>query len=401
MLTTERPLSPPQIVPAEQAILRIRPHAMFIILRSAGIITLVIAVAAVMFWLTDLFRAPVGIAKGAAMAAAGILALLLIWNTLAWSMRSYSLTTRRLIRDAGVLRRSRLEIPLDRIQHIQMYRSLRERLFGLGTLGFSTAGTASTEMVWLMIDRPEERLAQVRAAIENAPGASAAPAPRQERPSSETPAASPAPAPPHPPAADLPVIGLAGGIGSGKSEVARIFESLGCFVIDSDKQARAALDRPEVRDQLIRWWGRAILKDSGEVDRSEIARIVFADARERRRLESLVHPLVRARRAELIADALARRAVAAVIDAPLLFEAGVDQECDAVVFVDTPRDLRLKRLRQSRGWSEAELERREQAQMRLDEKRRRSSYIIANTGDREVLARQVEQVLADVLRRTG
>jgi dephospho-CoA kinase len=199
----------------------------------------------------------------------------------------------------------------------------------------------------------------------------------------------------------LPVIGLAGGIGSGKSEVARLLAARGCYVIDSDAAAREVLQRPEVRDELVRWWGRGILGTDGSVDRRAVAKIVFADPEERRRLEGLVHPLVRARRGELIEEARRRGAPAAVIDAPLLFEAEVDRECDAVIFVDAPRQERLRRVRESRGWSKEELERREGAQMPLEEKRRRSTYVVENAGDREALGRAVAEVLGRIVGGSG
>lgn len=191
----------------------------------------------------------------------------------------------------------------------------------------------------------------------------------------------------------LPVIGLAGGIGSGKSEVAGILAGLGCHVIDSDERARQVLERPGVRAQLRQWWGEQVLNPDGSVNRSEVARIVFTDPKERQRLEALIHPQVRAARAVLIQQARTKRARAVVIDAPLLFEAGVDKECDVVLFIDAPLELRLHRVRTDRGWDAAELHRREQAQLPAEEKRRRSTFVIPNTGNREQLEAAVRQVL--------
>lgn len=196
--------------------------------------------------------------------------------------------------------------------------------------------------------------------------------------------------------AGIVVIGIAGGVGSGKSEVTRAFERLGAVVIDSDAQARAALEQPEVKAELVRWWGEGVLGADGGVDRKAVADIVFRDERERKRLEGLIHPLVRSRREEIIRGARARGAKVAVIDAPLLFEAGVDAECDAVVFVDAPRDIRLARVRTSRGWDEAELDRRERNQLALKEKRARSRYVIENTGDRADLERRVGAVFREL-----
>jgi dephospho-CoA kinase len=368
----------------ETTLLVLRPHPGFIVLRPLGMLAGAVALAAIAVWLSQVFSAPTA-GRAAVVAGAAFIGLVFVWHAAVWRMHRYVLTTRRLIRTSGVLRRLTVEIPLERVQHIALSRSLRERISGLGTLAFSTAGSAWVEMVWLMVDRPDVHLVSARAAIDHARDQTgAAPGPPRARVSAAAATR---------PAGGLPVIGLAGGIGAGKTEVARTLESLGCHVIDSDQQARMALQRPEVRDQLQRWWGRTILAADGTVDRREVARIVFNDDQERLRLEGIIHPLLRARRADLINEAQRRGARAVVIDAPLLFEAAVDQECDAVIFVDVPRDVRLNRLRESRGWDEAELKRRERAQMPLEEKRRRSQHIIKNIGDQAELSRRVAEVL--------
>ncbi len=177
------------------------------------------------------------------------------------------------------------------------------------------------------------------------------------------------------------VIGLAGGIGAGKSAVARVMAELGCVVSDSDALARAALERDDVRAQLVSWWGEGVISTDGKVDRGAVSRIVFGDDEQRLRLEALVHPLVRVSRGEAIARARDAGARAFVIDAPLLFEAGLDAECDVVVFVDAPREVRLARVREHRGWDEAELDRREAAQLAVEEKRRRADVVVLNDGD--------------------
>ena len=189
-----------------------------------------------------------------------------------------------------------------------------------------------------------------------------------------------------------PVIGIAGGVGSGKSTVARILGELGCVVADSDAMGRAALLDATIRDTLVDWWGPDILGEDGAIDRARVARIVFTDAGQRRRLESLVHPWIEQRRLALF-DAAPPDAKALVIDAPLLFEAGLDRVCDAVVFVDTDRDSRADRLRTSRGWDLEELTRREDSQLPLDEKRARSDHVVINNGDLHELSDQVRRIL--------
>ncbi len=194
-----------------------------------------------------------------------------------------------------------------------------------------------------------------------------------------------------------PVIGIAGGIGSGKSEVARLLGTMGCVVSHSDDDVREVLARPEVRDTLAQWWGRGVLTASGEVDRRAVARLVFGDEAQRRRLEDLVHPLVEEKRMRSWQDAAAEGSVAAfVIDAPLLFEAGLDRQCDAVIFVDAPEAVRLERVRASRGWDAAELQRREKNQWPLETKRERADHLIINDGDVADLQRRVRSILDEI-----
>lgn len=196
----------------------------------------------------------------------------------------------------------------------------------------------------------------------------------------------------------VPVIGLCGGVGAGKTEVARLLAELGCVVVNSDELAREALRDPAVIATLRRWWGDGVLDSAGAVDRSKVAAIVFNDPAERRRLEGLTHPWIERRR-RAIFDAAPRGTKALVIDAPLLLEVGLDRECDAVIFVEADQAARLARVRQSRGWDERELNRREAAQLPLDEKRRRADDIIVNTGDLNSLREQVRRVFEQILLR--
>ena len=198
-----------------------------------------------------------------------------------------------------------------------------------------------------------------------------------------------------------PVIGIAGGIGSGKSYVASLFAELGCAVIDSDAQVKAAYADPDVRRTLKSWWGDEVFLPDGSINKQSIARRVFADEAERRRLEGLIHPWVaEARRREMAAAAADPDVVAYVWDTPLLFEVGLNAECDAVVFVDAPFEQRLARVRATRGWDEAELLRREKSQWPLDKKKRMSDDVLKNTADADDARGQVRQVLSRILART-
>jgi len=195
---------------------------------------------------------------------------------------------------------------------------------------------------------------------------------------------------------DKPIIGLAGGIGAGKSTVARLLAEAGCMVASSDKVNREALRDAEIRRTLVEWWGEGILDGSGEIDRGAVAKIVFADAGERKRLEGLTHPWIQRRHLEQFAGA-GPETRALVIDAPLLFEAGWEGFCEAVIFVDAPRALRLTRLKRERNWTEKDVKEREDSQLVLDEKRSRADHIIWNDGELSDLAEQVRRVLSEIL----
>ena len=205
----------------------------------------------------------------------------------------------------------------------------------------------------------------------------------------------------------LPIIGLAGGIGAGKSTVARALADEGCVVADSDALARQAYNDPEIRRELIAWWGDRVRdchachaepnRMPPPVDRRAIAEIVFEHPAERARLEALIHPWIARQREALFAAAPAGTR-ALVIDAPLLFETGLHQRCDRVIFVDSSQETRLSRVRSARGWAAAELGRREAAQWSLERKRALSTDLIQNDGDIVEVRRQLQQILGGLPR---
>jgi dephospho-CoA kinase len=194
------------------------------------------------------------------------------------------------------------------------------------------------------------------------------------------------------PAEKIPVVGLVGGVGSGKSRVASILTDAGCLVADSDQLVRRAYEAPEIRNQLQTWWGPGILNEAGDVDRAAVAAVVFRDPVERKRLEALIHPKVEAARRALFAEAPPDTR-ALVIDAPLLLEAGLAGECSQIWFVDAPEPARRARVMSDRGWSAEELDRREAAQWSLDRKRAAAHHVIRNDGDPASLREQVQQAL--------
>src|SRR5689334_23216760 len=152
-----------------------------------------------------------------------------------------------------------------------------------------------------------------------------------------------------------PIIGIAGGIGGGKSHIARLLGELGCAVIDSDAQVKAAYADPKVLVQLRQWWGDSVITPDGLPNRKAIAQKIFSDESERKRLESLLHPLVAELRDRQMAELAKDSAIVAFVwDTPLLFEAGLSEKCDAILFVDTPLEIRQERVARTRGWSPGE-----------------------------------------------
>jgi len=202
------------------------------------------------------------------------------------------------------------------------------------------------------------------------------------------------------PANSIPTIGLMGGPGSGKSLVAGQLTALGCVVIDADSIAKQVLESADVKEIITRWWGDGVLKEDGQVDRREVAGIVFEAPDELKRLEALIHPRVHARRAEIKAQALQTPDIVAIIeDCPLLIETGIDQQCDVLVFVDASFQTRLGRVQQTRGWDREELDRRDKSQAPLDIKRQRADYVISNDTDEAQCLAQVRRVLSQIIQR--
>jgi dephospho-CoA kinase len=195
-----------------------------------------------------------------------------------------------------------------------------------------------------------------------------------------------------------PVVGLVGGIGSGKSRVAGVFAGRGARVVSGDELAHAALRQPEVRAQVARRWGPHLLDEHGEVRRRALGEIVFSDPDQRRALEAMVHPWIVKRIREEVAAAQADPAVQLVVlDAAVMLEAGWAGVCDRLVYVEAPRELRLARVAGQRGWTARELEAREGAQMPLTAKAARADHVLDNSASLEHLGRQVD----DLLRRWG
>lgn len=197
-----------------------------------------------------------------------------------------------------------------------------------------------------------------------------------------------------------PILGVAGGIGSGKSFVARCFERYGWVVINSDDIAREVYAEPQVLAALRDWWGESIFDADGKVRRGEIAKLIFNHPPERTRLEALIHPAVDAMRQRKMATAADDPNIMGFVwDTPLLFETGLNHQCDWVVFVDAPIAVREARVRANRGWAAGELSQREISQLPLDTKRTMSQDVIHNATDESDVLLQIKHVLSRISER--
>jgi len=192
------------------------------------------------------------------------------------------------------------------------------------------------------------------------------------------------------------VVGLVGGMGSGKSRVAAEFARRGARVISGDELGHEGLRQPEIRDLVVRRWGRGMLAADDSIDRGKLGRVVFADPAERLALEGLLFPWIERRLQEEIEAAARDPAVPLVVlDAAIMLEAGWNRVCDRLVYIHAPRHVRLRRLAGQRGWTTKEVTARESAQMSLSEKAGRADYAVDNSGSPEQLAHQVEDLLRD------
>ena len=190
------------------------------------------------------------------------------------------------------------------------------------------------------------------------------------------------------------VIGLTGGVGTGKSTVAAMFKDLGARVLDADALAHDAM-RPGTVGwrRIVEDFGRGLLHADRTVDRQALADIVFNDADARRRLEAILHPQVlKEIKRKLHAWKKNGRDLVVVLDVPLLLEAGLASMVDLVVVVRAEAAAQRARLAKQRGWSEAEIERRTGAQWSLATKEEHADAVLENSGAQSDTRRQVRHL---------
>ena len=190
----------------------------------------------------------------------------------------------------------------------------------------------------------------------------------------------------------MKLIGLTGGVGSGKSTVSDMLKELGAEVIDADEATHAVYEPGSPGfDAVVREFGEAYL-DAGRIDRKRLGELVFKDAAARLRLNAIVHPLVREWMAQRTAEAVERGADVVVQDVPLLFENGLERLFSSVVLVYVPEEVQVERLVSGRGFTPEHARAVIAAQMPIEEKRGRAHHVINNSGTRDETKAQVRAV---------
>ena len=186
------------------------------------------------------------------------------------------------------------------------------------------------------------------------------------------------------------LVGLTGGIASGKSYVASLLTEFGASTIDADQVAREVVvpGSPGLV-QVVGAFGYEILLSSGELDRAKLGAIVFADPKKRLELEEILHPLIKARTTQLIGEQASEIVVYAV---PLLVEANVDYPFDAIITVEAGVENQVSRLMQSRSMAESDARARIEAQTSASDRESRANFVIDSSGTKDQTKRQVELV---------
>ena len=187
------------------------------------------------------------------------------------------------------------------------------------------------------------------------------------------------------------LIGLTGGIATGKTTVNRMLAARGAAVIDADELAREAVRPGEpTLERVIEHFGAGILRADGSLDRARLGAIVFADPTARRDLEAITHPRILELMHERIAAAMAGDAPLVVVDIPLLFENGRETLFEGVLLVYAPPDIQVRRLHERNQLDETAALQRLSAQLPIDEKRARATWVIDNSGSPDATQREVD-----------
>ena len=197
-----------------------------------------------------------------------------------------------------------------------------------------------------------------------------------------------------------PLIGIIGGIASGKSTVATEFEKLGCACIDADAIAHELLDEPDIREEVVKRFGSGIVDRQGRIHRSLLAKQAFNRRENLEALNAIIHPVVMQRLEERIAACQQDATISAIVlDVPLLLEVGWAPRCDRIVFVDCSWQRRIERIRAKGVLTEEEVKIRENFQISLDTKATLADNSIDNNSDFSALVRQIQEIFSDIMKK--
>ena len=192
----------------------------------------------------------------------------------------------------------------------------------------------------------------------------------------------------------MKLVGLTGGIASGKTTVAKIMKRLGTAIVDADALSREVVEPGrDAWKAIVDTFGAEVLRPDQTLDRQKLRAVIFNNSTARKKLESIIHPRVRALAEERINQQAAAGYEIVVYEVPLLFEGNLHEWLRPVVLVACDADVQRQRLQQRDRLTPEEAQKHIDAQMSLEEKRRLADYVIENDGDLESLERQVEAVL--------
>ena len=198
------------------------------------------------------------------------------------------------------------------------------------------------------------------------------------------------------------LVGLTGGVATGKSTVAKMFKQCGATVIDADELARDVVKPGKAAwREIVNTFGKTVLNPDRTLDRHALGTIVFNNQSKLRRLERIIHPRVAREQARLTQQAARNDPKAVVIyDVPLLFEAGVDKRVDKIIVVIADRETQIDRLKKRNGLTRAEALRRIKNQMPLARKIRRADYAIKGTLSKVEARKTIRSIFLDIQERT-
>lgn len=198
-----------------------------------------------------------------------------------------------------------------------------------------------------------------------------------------------------------PLIGIVGGIASGKSTVAAEFERCGCARIDADAIVSELLAEPTIRARIVRRFGPTVVDAGGAIDRRRLAALAFSGAKELAALHDILHPAVLERIEDLIEQYAGQANVPAVVlDAPLLVEVGWAHRCDRIVFVDCAWERRVQRALSTGRLTEQDVKIRENFQISLDTKAGLADNTVDNNSDFSALVSQIHDIFSDITKKS-